>query len=602
MTGLSSRPSSVPAPAPDAGRRRRPAIARAADGFVYPRYAYRRPPELTQPGAARRHPIVIVGAGMVGLTLAADLGSRGVPCVLLDDNDTVSGGSRAIAQARKSLQVWDRAGAAAPMAAKGLSWNFVRYLHGERVVSQHALYPEAGHKFPPMLILPQYYVESHLVDRCGELPGIDLRWKSAVRSVTPRADHVLLQVETPDGSYELEATWLVAADGVNSIVRKSLGLAFEGTKVEDRFVIVDVKVEDDFPPGRSFWFKQKFHEGNSTLFLRQPDDVCRVDFNIGPDADAQAEMGEERLRPKLQAMFGAGKSFEIKWVSLYTVEVRRLARFRHERVFFIGDAAHQISPFSGGRGGNSGVEDADNLGWKLARVVTGRSPEALLDSYDAERIPIADENIRYSLRATEFISPSFPMSEVFRQAVLTLAERLAFARPLINSGRFSTPARFAQSPLSQPDVDEAVFASPRTAPGCAAIDAPVRLDGEPRSLVELLGRDFCLMLYAEPGRADIDRIRDESSRSSASVRLLVISASASASASASTAGADRFDDCALAFDAEGLVRQRYGLVPGSAYLFRPDQRICGRWANASQAQVARAIEQACRAEPTPRND
>ena len=571
---------------PDDGRQNRPAIDRAADGFVYPRYAYRPPPELTRPGAARRYPIVIVGAGMVGLTLAADLGSRGTACVLLDDNDTVSGGSRAIAQARKSLQVWDRAGVAAPMAAKGLSWNFVRYLHGDRVVSQHELYPEVGHKFPPMLILPQYYVESYLVDRCGELAEIDLRWKSAVRSVTPRGDHVLLQVDTPDGGYELEAAWLVAADGVNSIVRRSLGLPFEGTKVEDRFVIVDVKVEDEFPPGRSFWFKQKFHEGNSTLFLRQPDDICRVDFNIGPNADAQAEMSEARLRPKLQAMFGAGKDFEIKWVSLYTVEVRRLARFRHDRIFFVGDAAHQISPFSGGRGGNSGVEDADNLGWKLARVVTRRSPEALLDSYDAERVPIADENIRYSLRATEFISPSFPMSAVFRQAVLALAERMAFARPLINSGRFSTASRFAQSPLSMPDVDEAVFASPPTAPGCAATDAPVLLDGEPRSLVELLGRDFCLMLFPEPVRADIDRIRDGLDRSSALVELLVI-------ASASTAPADRFDGCALAFDDDGLVRERYGLVPGCAYLFRPDQRICGRWANPSPVRLAQAIEQAC---------
>ena len=566
--------------------RNRSAPTRAADGFVYPRYAYRPPPELTRPGAIRRYPVVIVGAGMVGLTMAADLGARGVPCVVLDDNDTVSGGSRAIAQARKSLQVWDRAGAAERMAAKGLSWNFARYLHGDRVVSQHELYPELGNKFPPMLVLPQYYVESFLVERCDELDGVDLRWKSAVRSAIPRGDHVALQIETPDGSYTLEATWVVAADGVNSIMRRSLGLPFEGRKVEDRFIIVDLKVEDEFPPGRSFWFKQKFHEGNSTLFLRQPEDVCRVDFNIGPDADAQAEMSEERLRPKLQAMFGADKDIDIKWVSLYTVEVRRLARFRHGRIFFAGDAAHQISPFSGGRGGNSGIEDADNLGWKLARVLAGRSPDAVLDSYDAERVPIADENILYSLRAAEFISPSFPMSAVFQLAVLTLAETMPFARPLINSGRFSTPSRFANSPLCMPDPDESTFASPRTAPGCAAADAPVLHDGKIRSLVELLGSEFCLMVFFEPDASSIRRLRECLDRSGASVKLLAI-------ASQSLTPTDRYDGCTVAFDQDGLTRHRYGLVTGCAYLFRPDQRIVGRWANASLEQLARAIEHAC---------
>jgi 3-(3-hydroxy-phenyl)propionate hydroxylase len=575
------------------GRRNRPAFDRAADGFVYPRYAYRTPPELSQPPVARRYCVVIVGAGMVGLTMAADLGSHGVPCVLLDDNDTVSGGSRAIGQARKSLQVWDRVGAAAPMAAKGLSWNFVRYLHGDRVVSRHELYPEAGNRFPPMLILPQYYVESYLVDRCAGLAQVDLRWKSAVRSVTARGDHVALQVDTPEGGYEIEAEWVVAADGVNSTVRRSLGLAFEGTKVEDRFVIVDVKVEDNFPPGRSFWFRQNFHEGNSTLFLRQPDDVCRVDFNIGPDADAQAEMTEARLQPKLQAMFGAGKAFEIKWVSLYTVEVRRLARFRHGRIFFAGDAAHQISPFSGGRGGNSGVEDADNLGWKLARVVTGRSPEALLDSYDAERVPIADENIRYSLRATEFISPSFPMSAVFRHAVLTLAERMDFARPMINSGRFSTPARFRDSPLSTPDGDDTFSAAIRTAPGCAAVDAAVLVDGQARSLVELLGQDFSLMVFAPLAALAFDRIRAGANRSGASVELLTIVPPPLA-AQESRGGA------LVAVDIEGQVLERYGLVPGCAYLFRPDQRIAGRWARPSPGPVAAALECACAAVSVPR--
>jgi 3-(3-hydroxy-phenyl)propionate hydroxylase len=569
-----------------AERHRSQPPAQAGDGFVYPRYAYRTPPELgLATGAPRRHPIVIVGAGMVGLTLAADLGSRGVPCVVLDDNDTVSNGSRAIGQARKSLQVWDRSGAAAPMARKGLSWNFVRYLHGDRVVADHALYPEPGHKFPPMMVLPQYHVESFLVDRCAAFGGVDIRWKNAARAVVPDGDHVRIEVDTPDGRYALQADWVVAADGVGSTVRRSLGLPFQGTKVEDRFVIVDVKVADDFPPGRSFWFKQSFHDGNSTLFLRQPDDVCRIDFNIGPDADAEAELSPPRVLAKLQAMFGPRKDFDIKWVSLYTVEVRRLPSFREGRVFFIGDAAHQLSPFSGGRGGNSGVEDADNLGWKLQRVIEGRSPPALLDSYDAERIPIADQNIRYSLRASEFISPSFAASAVFQEATLTLAARLPFARALINSGRFSTPAPYADSPLSSADDEADGFAAERVAPGCAAIDAPVAVAGVIGSLVEMLGRDFCLMAFGLSASA-VAALRDGVDRARVTLRLLFIE-------TVEGAGLPLREGESSCLDAEGLVRERYGLAPQGAYLFRPDQRIAGRWREPDPSTVGTALAKAC---------
>jgi 3-(3-hydroxy-phenyl)propionate hydroxylase len=577
-TTLQSTPATTRVRSPQRNRQ-----DKAADGFVYPRFEYRTPPDL-KATKRLRYPIVIVGAGMVGLTAAADFGSRGIACLVLDDNDTVAGGSRAIAQARKSLQVWDRSGSTARMKSKGLDWNFARHLYGDREVSAYELYPESGNKFPPMTILPQYYVESYLVERCSALPEVEIRWKNAVERIVPKADHVEVHVSTPEGPYVLEADWLIAADGVKSVVRSNLGLEFQGTRIEDRFIIVDVIVDDDFPPGRSFWFKQPFHEGNSTLFLRQPENVCRVDFNIGPDANAELEMTEERLRPKLQAMFGPDKEFDIRWVSLYTVEVRRMEKFRHGRVFFVGDSAHQVSPFSGGRGGNSGVEDADNLCWKLARVVQGRSPESLLDSYDDERIPIADENIRYSLRATEFISPSSPASDLFQTATLTLAASMPFARSLINSGRFSTTAIYADSPLSAADVDAAAFAQPRTAPGCAAVDAPVEQAGETRSVVEVLGLEFCLMAYQpEPGwetRVPLATL------AAAGIPLTLMTVTAAPATDSDTSASLHVTDAA------GLLAQRYGLTPGSCYLFRPDQRIAGRWKDLSTAPWQHALRRA----------
>jgi 3-(3-hydroxy-phenyl)propionate hydroxylase len=558
---------------------------RAADGFVYPRYTFKTPRELAM-HIKGRHRVVIVGAGMVGLTAAADLGARGYECVVLDDNNTVATGSRAISQARRSLQIWDRVGAAEKMTEKGLQWNFARQLFGDRVVNDVELHPEKGHKFPPMMILPQYYVESFLVERCAAMPLVELRWNNSVRGVRQLPDSIELEIDTPEGSYQLEADWVLAADGVKSTIRGALGLSFEGTKIEDRFVIVDVKVQDDFPPGRSFWFQQKFHEGNSTLFLRQPDDVCRVDFNIGPDADAAEEMKPEKVLTKLKAMFGAEKEFDIKWISLYTVEVRRLNKFRHGRVIFMGDAAHQLSPFSGGRGGNSGIEDADNLCWKLSRVLDGDSPETLLDSYDTERLPIADENMRFSLRATEFISPSSGMSAAFQEAALTLSTNMSFARGYLNSGRFSTCSPFALSPLKMPDVDGRLFGIDRLAPGSAAVDAPVVCNGTPNVLMQVLGMNFCLIAGAAFSEDQASRVVAIASELGVKLKQLVIN-------EPNGREPEHRQNIVDIVDIEGLVAERYGLGPGSLYLLRPDQRIVGRWKAFDEAVLANALATAC---------
>ena len=129
-----------------------------------------------------------------------------------------------------------------------------------------------------------------------------------------------------------------------------------------------------------------------------------------------------------------------------------MERFRHGRVLFAGDAAHGVSPF-GARGANGGVQDAENLAWKLAWVLKGEAPDALLDSYGAEREAAADENILNSTRSTDFITPKNAASRAFRDATLTLARDYPFARRLVNSGRLSVPAVFSDSPLNTPDAD-----------------------------------------------------------------------------------------------------------------------------------------------------
>jgi 3-(3-hydroxy-phenyl)propionate hydroxylase len=391
-----------------------------------------------------RYPVVIMGGGPVGVATALDLGRQGIRAIVLDDHEGVGMGSRAICFAKRSLEIADRYGCGAPMLDKGVVWNVGKVFYEDRKVFEFNLLPEDGHKFPAFINMQQPYFEQFMIDRVRELQAegmpIELRGKNRVDGVVVKDDHVVLTVMTPEGPYTIEADWLIGADGANSPLRGMMGLEFEGRVFEDNFLIADIKMKGDqsFPTERWFWFEPPFKSGSSTLLHKQPDDVWRIDFQLGWEIDRKEELKEENIRVRLDAMLGPEIEYEMVWSSIYTFQCKRMERFREGRVIFAGDAAHQVSPF-GARGANSGMQDVDNLGWKLGLVVQGKSPESLLDSYDSERVFGAEENIMNSTRSTDFITPKSEISKVFRNAVLNLSEKHAFARPLVNSGRLSVP-------------------------------------------------------------------------------------------------------------------------------------------------------------------
>jgi 3-(3-hydroxy-phenyl)propionate hydroxylase len=311
-----------------------------------------------------------------------------------------------------------------------------RVFQGEREVWRFDLLPEPGHKMPAFVNLQQYHVEQFLIERCQDFPAlVDLRWKNRVTGLERDGKGVRLRVATPDGAYQLAADWVVACDGVKSAVRDMMGLALEGQSFEERFLIADVEMKADFPSERQFWFRPPFHDGETALLHKQPDDIWRIDLQLGPQAVPEVEKRPENVIPRIAKAVG-GRPFELDWVSVYNFRCARLARFVHGRVIFAGDSAHVVSPF-GARGGNGGIHDADNLCWKLAMVVQGEAGPAHHPSYDEERGRGADEKNRNSARATAFMSPQGEAAVRLRVSVLALSGVHPFARRQINTGRLS---------------------------------------------------------------------------------------------------------------------------------------------------------------------
>nr|WP_170542095.1 FAD-dependent oxidoreductase [Ruegeria arenilitoris] len=512
--------------------------------FEQPLYAYARSPDQDAP-APVRHQVIVIGAGPVGLAAAIDLAQQGVEVVVLDDNDKVSFGSRAICFAQRTLEIADRLGCARPMVDTGVLWNTGKVFFDDRKVYEFNLQPDEGYAHPAFINLQQYYFEQFMVERLRALQAqgapLEIRGRNKVEAIGTHDDHAKLEVETPEGAYTVEADWLIACDGANSPTRRMLGLDFVGRVFEDNFLIADVIMEADFPSERWFWFDPPFNRGQSALLHKQPDNVWRIDLQLGWDIDKEREKRPENVIPRLKAMLGADVQFELEWVSIYTFQCRRMEKFRHGRVLFAGDSAHQVSPF-GARGANSGLQDTDNLCWKLKMVLDGTAPDDLLDSYDVERIHGADENILNSTRSTDFITPKSEMSRILRDAVLDLSEHYEFARPLVNSGRLSVPCTYDGSPLNSAD---ALDGPAETRPGSPCPDAPL---GDEFLLPKLAGKFTLLTIDADAP----DRIEEEG----VTVERLALSVK---------------DDRTLA-----LKRRYLGDAEGAVYLIRPDQHVAAR--------------------------
>jgi 3-(3-hydroxy-phenyl)propionate hydroxylase len=531
--------------------------------FEYPDYPFVPPPELD--GAVKRHEVVIVGGGPVGLAAALELARHGIACVVLDDKNTVNDGSRAICIARHSLEILQQLGLSDRFTAKALGWT-----HGTSYYRMHPVYRlEMPHseeeRFFPMYNLQQQYIEKFLVDRVQEDERIDLRWQSRVTGIDIDADGARLGVQTPAGEYSLNARYVLVADGARSTVRRLLDLKLHGDAWEGRYMIVDVRMHSDYPTERRAFFDPPANPGSTVLIHRQPDDIWRIDYQLSDEEIDDVALAEENVRARVAAildMIGEVGPWELEWWSLYKAYTLALDDYRHGPVLFLGDAAHLV-PIFGVRGLNSGFADAANAGWKLAWVIRGRAPDRLLDSYSPERRGATLDVFANAIRSTRFMTPPTRGYRLMRDAALALAVHEEFPRPLINP-RQSQPYTYAESPLTGPAQRDAEF----DAGPCAGAALINRRIGDGEFLLDRLGPGFTGLYFSDDGADGIaePELSAALARELHEFTLLNICRKAPAM---SRAG--------VILDRSGSIFSGYGARPGTFYLVRPDRHVCARW-------------------------
>jgi len=409
------------------------------------------------------------------------------------------------------------------------------------------LQPEQDQKFPAFVNLQQFYVEQYLVEALQRMQAVQLRWKNRVAGVKPQADHVALTVETPDGEYRLRAQYVVAADGAHSVLREQLGAKdAESSLFDNHWCIADVRMPGTPGAVRKAFLDAPQNDGGAIWYHQMADGIWRTDWLISHYDDPDAEAKPERAKERLKKLLGPDAPFELVWVGPWRFRRRVLERMTHGRVFFMGDASAQHSPF-GARGGNRAVQDANNLAWKLALVVSGKAPAALLETYELERHFAARENVEIASRSAVFIAPETDGQRLVRDAFLALARRHEWARPMVNVGRLTVASVYAHSPLN---MERGVFSSALAQPGSAAPDGRF----EEGYFAERLQGEFTVAYF----------------------------------------GGEGMEGLCIGHRGHDALFARYGVEDKATYVFRPDGHVLARCTGIDAGFARKAVERVTR--------
>ena len=527
-------------------------------------------------------PVLIAGGGPVGLTLAALLAHHGIESRVIEADEGFCTGSRAICVSRRSQEILGWVGADRALVAKGLSWVGGRSFYKDTEVLHFEMPSEPTQRFAPMVNIQQYLIEEYAHQAAMAAPArVEVEWRSRVALVRAMRGGVEVDVISINNGGEndaprtLRADWLIACDGGRSAVREQMGLQLKGTQYDGKYVIVDIRQKTQRAVERLAWFDPPSNPGSTILMHRQPDDVWRIDYQIRDDEDPVEAVKPENVLPRVQshlAMIGETEPWEALWISIYNAKCLSLERYREGRVFFAGDAAHLV-PIFGVRGLNSGLDDAGNLAWKLARVIKGQSHDRLLDSYSPERRHAAEENMAFGAKSTEFMAPPDFAFRLMREATLKLALSDSKVRSLINP-RQSTPINYINSPLNGPE--HGIWTHAMAAPGTPAPEALLhgsltvqsqKDQASPWHLTSRWGKGLVALVFNPPELSN-----PRPALAAQDIEVITITP---------------------ANDTSGQAWQRYGLTDAQAQglvLIRPDGYVMGRWRTLDAQSVLNALQ------------
>ncbi|NIB40792.1 monooxygenase [Pseudomaricurvus alkylphenolicus] len=522
--------------------------------------------------------VVIVGAGPIGMATALDLARFGVPSLIIESERQVSHGSRAICLTRRSMEILQMIGCHQPFMDKGLGWNLGRSFYRGKEVFQMQLPDSDENRFPPILNIQQQYIEQYLIEAIEANPLTRIQWGSSVTGIRQDQEVATLSIDTAEGDYDLAADWVIAADGGRSTIRKLMKLRMEGKAYSGNFVIADIQADIDLPTERRCYFDPEWNPGNNVLVHREPDGIWRLDFRL-PDGETPEQALEkqvltQRINSILQ-MIGQRVKWSLDWATVYSASTKTLPDFVHDRVLFVGDAAHLL-PIFGVRGANTGFQDSNNLAWKLAAVIHGGSDKKLLYSYSSERVQAAREICDEGGKSTRFMTPPTAGYRRLRDAVLSLSLSQDFVKNLMH-WRTSRPHTYANSSLNATDDGGEAFTA---GPAIGEVAHSHRL-ADNDFLLDYLQGALTLLVFATEANGPVFEMQ-----SSFPLRRIVVNRNGSPVPGADLVIRDRNDE----------LSQAYGAEVGTVYLIRPDQHVCGRWKHVAAESLQAAINRAVCAE------
>ncbi|RKS09669.1 3-(3-hydroxy-phenyl)propionate hydroxylase [Nocardiopsis sp. Huas11] len=365
-------------------------------------------------------PVLVVGAGPTGLALACELLRQGIDCRVIDKAaERPTHQARALTMWDGALDVLGRHGIADEVVSRGMPMTAARYWSRGRNFAD-VRFGEYGQGAASPVIITQPAVEEVMRDRLAALGG-RVEWGTRLSGLTDRGTHVDAVLEGPDGPERLTASWLVGCDGNNSTVREQAGIAFGGSTYGRSFILGDGDIDHDLTPGEAHYV---LHTDGVLVVVPLPDGKLRVfadATNVG-DLDTAPSTAEIQRLADERAPFPL-KVRDLQWSTRFQVHLRQATRYRKGRCLVAGDAAHVHSP-AGGQGLNTGIQDAANLAWKLALVLEDRAgSDTLLDSYQAEREPVAAAVMRSSHQQTRLWTMRSPITRALRDALMGRAAR-----------------------------------------------------------------------------------------------------------------------------------------------------------------------------------